>query len=1073
MARIVLPIAGAVVGYFIGGPLGAQIGFALGSVAGTIVDPVRVQGPRLEDLKVQGSSYGAPIPILYGTMRVAGQMIWTTDLQETQHEEGGKGGPQATTYSYSVSCAIGICEGPIAGIRRIWGDNKLVFDASDPSVGIRAGLNFIERIYDHISVQMGKPGLANAMGVYLGDETQLPDPTMEAYLGAGRVPAHRGMAYVVFANLPLESFGNRIPNFTFEVVSEGADAPVFTTWNLGYGLLRGWEDGQMLVACAMNSYPLALIDPATGSRTDIGAGYEARSISAVVDDRIWAETYHATYGYGLTLYSLSARRILTSFDDGYGTGTPVLAGGVVWTHGNYGLCPRDAGNGALFRNDAGNVLYIGNCLAYPGINAVGGITVLPDASIVVWQPYPGMVGRAYLQAGAPVAEWWDWLPAGVNWQDCTYVPETNELWLIRNDNSNLVIADLDARTYTEQAQIGAYGYYSYAPGIGLVKTQQSGQTLYLIDAPNRTIRNSFTMPNNGEYYNAAALGSRLYLATTDSASVGNLTRASFGILTPGTVSLATVLSDLHARSGLDPSQLDAAAVSDTVAGYAVTNRMPIRAAIEPLRAAYFLDAVESDGKIRYSRRGAAPVASIPYADLAAHEGGAALPSPLASTRAQEIDLPATVDVGYLNPATNYEQGNQRARRVTTSSREAVSISLPIVLSDDQARQIAEAMLYNAWAGRTSIRFAVGQQYAQLDPGDVVSIDTPDASLRLLITSTSYARPGVLTVTAVQEDATVYQQTATGAPAPATTDRIPVITGTRLELLDIPILRDSDDDGGFYAAASGFNADWPGARLYKSSDSTNYSAVTDLLGSVIGTATSVLASGITTTWDRVNSVTVALLSGTLAGNTELAVLNGANAALLGNEIIQFQSATQNADGTWTLSTLLRGRRGTEWAAGSHRSGERFVLLSGNLRRVAGEYQLSRQYKGVTYGKSLSSASDQAFALQSIGLKPFAPVHLRGSRDASSNLTITWVRRTRVQGDWRDYTDVPIGEASERYEIDILSGTTVKRTLTATSPSVVYAAADQTTDFGSAQASISVKIYQLSDRVGRGYAAAASV
>lgn len=1061
MARIVLPIAGAAIGFYLGGPVGAQVGFALGSLAGAVVDPIKTQGPRLEDLKVQSSSYGAPIPILYGTMRVAGQLIWSTDLKEVSKEESAKGGPEVTTYSYYVSCAIGICEGPIAGIRRIWADSKLVYDASDPDLGVVTLPMFG-------GAQISFNAVTDRMRVYLGDETQLPDPTMEAHLGAGRVPAHRGMAYVVFANLPLESFGNRIPNFTFEVVSEGAAAPVFATWNLGYRELRGWADGQMLVGCALGTPPLALIDPATGLVTEIGAGYQPRSISDAVDGFCWAKTYHATYSWGLTRYSLAARQILVSFDDGYGHGNPTLAGGWLWTYSGSAIVLRDSGTGELIKNADGSLAWVYGWRLTTGFNESGQGVVLPDGSVVAFAT--GAIGRVYVKDSLPALEQWTWLP-GVNYQDCTYVPETNEVWLIRNDNINLVIADLDTQTYTEQAQIGAEGAYSYVSGIGLIKVQQNGTALYLIDAANRAIRNTYTMPNKGEYYNAAVVGGRLYLATTDSAR--NLTRASFGIITPGTVSLASVLSDLHARSGLASAQLDTTAVTDTVAGYAVTTRMPIRSAIEPLRSAYFLDAVESDGNVRYQKRGAAPVASIPYDDLAAHEGGAALPAPLASTRTQEIDLPATVDVGYLNPATNYEQGNQRARRVTTSSREAVSVSLPIVLNDDQARQIAEAMLYTAWAGRTSLRFAVGQQYAQLDPGDVVSVDTPDASLRLLITSTSYARPGVLSVTAVQEDATVYQQTATGAAAPATTDRIPVITGTRLALLDIPILRDGDDDAGFYVAASGFNADWPGARLYKSSDSTNYSAVTDLAASIIGSATSVLASGVTTTWDTANSVTVAILTGTLAGDTDLAVLNGANAALLGDEIIQFQSATQNADGTWTLSRLLRGRRGTEWAAGSHRSGERFVLLSGNLRRVAGEYQLSRQYKGVTYGKSLSSASAQDFTLQSIGLKPFAPVHLRGSRDASSNLTITWVRRTRVQGDWRDYTDVPVGEASERYEIEILSGTTVKRVLTATSPSVVYLAADQQTDFGSKPASISVKVYQLSDRVGRGYAAAASV
>ena len=101
----------------------------------------------------------------------------------------------------------------------------------------------------------------------------------------------------------------------------------------------------------------------------------------------------------------------------------------------------------------------------------------------------------------------------------------------------------------------------------------------------------------------------------------------------------------------------------------------------------------------------------------------------------------------------------------------------------------------------------------------------------------------------------------------------------------------------------------------------------------------------------------------------------------------------------------------------------------------------------------------------GLKPLSPVHVRGAR-SSDDLAITWVRRTRIGGDSWDGVDVPLGEDDERYEIDILDGADVVRTLTATSPSATYTAADQTADFGSPQSSISLRIFQLSTTRGRG-------
>ena len=102
-----------------------------------------------------------------------------------------------------------------------------------------------------------------------------------------------------------------------------------------------------------------------------------------------------------------------------------------------------------------------------------------------------------------------------------------------------------------------------------------------------------------------------------------------------------------------------------------------------------------------------------------------------------------------------------------------------------------------------------------------------------------------------------------------------------------------------------------------------------------------------------------------------------------------------------------------------------------------------------------------------------MHVKGVRDASGNLTISWVRRSRVDSEWRDGVGIPLGEESEAYDVDILDGGNVVRTIEVTSATASYSSADQTTDFGSAQSSIDVKVYQLSAVVGRGYPAEATV
>jgi hypothetical protein len=208
-----------------------------------------------------------------------------------------------------------------------------------------------------------------------------------------------------------------------------------------------------------------------------------------------------------------------------------------------------------------------------------------------------------------------------------------------------------------------------------------------------------------------------------------------------------------------------------------------------------------------------------------------------------------------------------------------------------------------------------------------------------------------------------------------------------------------------------------------------------------------------------------------------VLDGANLLLVGQEVVQFADAEQLGASEWRLSKLLRGRRGTEWAMATHQVGDVVLVLDpAALTRTSSldEVGLGRFYRAVSIGSDPSLPAVVAFTNEAASLKPYAPVHLQGSRNGGGDLTITWVRRTRYSGEWRDLVDVPLNEASEAYEVDVLDGAgEVLRTLTSTSPSVVYAAADQTADFGTPQGAVDVAAYQVSVAVGRGFAGRATL
>jgi hypothetical protein len=401
-----------------------------------------------------------------------------------------------------------------------------------------------------------------------------------------------------------------------------------------------------------------------------------------------------------------------------------------------------------------------------------------------------------------------------------------------------------------------------------------------------------------------------------------------------------------------------------------------------------------------------------------------------------------------------------------------------VLSADEAKQIAEVNLYLAWVARTHFQFSTNSKFSHLTPTDLVTLQADGQTYTARITRADTGADGVIQFQAVADDPAVYSSVAIGGLIPGGQSGIAAKGATNLEILDIPILRDQDDDPGFYVAACGYTTGWPGCVVYRSADGgvTWAEATSVLTPAKIGfggnTPLPNFAGG--NVFDEISTVEVHLYAGAeLASATRLAVLNGANAMLLGSEIIQFRDATLVSAGIYTLSGLLRGRRGTEWAMSSHTFGERAVLLeAATLRRIVvptSDIGAERHYRGVTIGRTLASAQVQPYTHAAIGLEPYSPVRLRGTRDGSLNLTTTWIRRTRVGGEWRDYVDVPLGETTESYEVEIWDSayTTLKRTIAASTPTASYTAAQQTTDFGSAQATVYTRIYQLSATTGRGY------
>ncbi|MBX3568763.1 MAG: glycoside hydrolase/phage tail family protein [Rhizobiaceae bacterium] len=195
MATLLLQAAGALLGGMFG-PVGGAIGSAAGAFAGYAIDKAlidgtrRIEGPRLSTARAFSGEEGASIPRLYGTARLGGIMIWATRFEEqrTTRRLGAKGGPKVTDYNYFANVAFALCEGEIAGIRRVWADGK------------ELDLTTIE------------------LRVHAGGPDQPADPLIAAKQGGGNTPAYRGIAYIVLDRFPLADYGNRIPQIQVEVL---------------------------------------------------------------------------------------------------------------------------------------------------------------------------------------------------------------------------------------------------------------------------------------------------------------------------------------------------------------------------------------------------------------------------------------------------------------------------------------------------------------------------------------------------------------------------------------------------------------------------------------------------------------------------------------------------------------------------------------------------------------------------------------------------------------------------------------------------------------------------------------
>lgn len=1222
MSSVILTAAGGITGKATGLPFAGRIGAMVGRLAGSALDQQlffagsgknKVKGARLADLAVQSSTYGRMIPIVYGTVRIGGNMIWSMPIAEhatttsgASAGGGGKGGggrsaSSTTSYSYSVSCAIAICEGELDEIVRIWADAKLL-DLSQYNVRI-----------------------------YKGSQTQTADTLISSIEGADKTPAYRGMAYVVFEDFPLTDFGNRIPNFTFEVTRKsqfpdyegryledaidsmvmipGAGEFVYDTqiatkisgaeidgqWvqqgsqvrlnmqnqtgtanallaldqlqatcpNIEYvSVVVSWfgdslDAGECILMPGVEYQADATVSPNEWSVAGFSRG-SARLITQVdgraqyggtpddaslvrfvteirnrglkvafypmifmdMDGKPWrgeltgasadvADFFTKTNGYNafITHYMNllddkvdafiigSELKGLTSVSASAGVYPAVdalmdLAADVKATLGSSVVVTYAADWSEYHHTDGGwynlDPLWASDDIDVIGIDAYFPLTNVQsslydiDAIKAGWEEGEGYEyyytdsSRTTIAALTPEMAWkniqWFWENTHTNPDLSTtdWVAESKPIWFTELGFPSVDCCTNQPNVFYDPSS-GSSGFPYFSKGRVDIRAQRAALMASLEQwRGSGMIERSFIWTWDARPF---PYWPDLTSLWADGAAwkTGHWVQGKLGIS-----NLSAIVADLCERAGLSPEMFDTSAIGVPVEGYVIGAQQSIRASIESLQDAFFFDAAESDYILKFVPRGLSSSLEIDGEELLAREDGQSF----MMKRAQEVELPKTVNVMYLNRITGYQSATQYSTREITESKDVQTLDLPLVTNDQTAKNIADITLFTRWLSRTSYEFALPPKYLLLEPADVIEVSVNGTTHRMRITSARLV-DGAVSVQAVAEDVASYDFYRVPGESQAGEGEGGALAESELALLDLPALpSDEETQANLRVASCGLGGRWNGAAIYRSDDAgSSFSRMTDVAGAcVIGTAEDPLGDANACIFDEKHTLVVYVLgTASLSSATKLAVLNGANAAMVGAEIIQFTTATLIGENSYRLAGLLRGRLGTEWAMDGHVAGERFVLLDANLSRIASQniIGLPRTYKAVTFGANPSEVTPEDFTYQGVALKPYSPVHVSGARDGSGNLSLSWIRRTRIGGQWRDAVDVPLSESAEAYEIDIMDGSNVVRTISASTPSASYSAAEQTTDFSSPQSSLTLRICQLSSLIGRGYAAEAII
>ncbi|WP_374635810.1 glycoside hydrolase/phage tail family protein [Paracoccus sp. (in: a-proteobacteria)] len=532
----------------------------------------------------------------------------------------------------------------------------------------------------------------------------------------------------------------------------------------------------------------------------------------------------------------------------------------------------------------------------------------------------------------------------------------------------------------------------------------------------------------------------------------------------GAVPLSDVVAEICREAGV--RAYDTEGLRGVVRGFALSGAESGRAALQPLMLAHGFDAIERDGVLSFVMRGGHVVAELGPEDMALAEDVEGVEI----SRAADAELAGRVRLTHVEAGGDY---TARTAETVMPGGEFLAVSdseLAMALTRGEGQAMAERWLSETVVARDAVRFALPPSLGHLGPGDVIRLAEDRAGARRWRID-RVERAGAITVDAVRVEPGVYRPArAVEGEAVSRAFQAPIPVWP--VFLDLPLLRGDEVPHAPHLAVTA--TPWPGAAaVWASTQQVGGYGLNSTVAqpSVMGQTVTPLARAQPGVWDRGPALRIRVKGGTLEGATPEALMAGANLLAIGDgsaegwELLQFAEARLISRGLWELSMRLRGQAGTDammpdvWPAGST-----VVLLDGAAQQVDLAPSMRNQLRYWRIGPATRAPDDASYrpiaaAFRGAGLRPLSPCHI-----TQKGRAISWIRRTRIQGDGWDGPDVPLGEAQEAYLIRLVQDGNVLAQAQVAAPH--WSVPQDVWSAAMAGGGFAIEVAQLSDTFGAG-------